>query len=288
MFGILNINKSSGMTSHDVVQVVRKKLKIKQVGHSGTLDPMATGVLPVFIGKATRLIEYFDEGKGYKADFLLGVETDSYDTEGELLFQNKVKVEPEKIKKALKFFEGKIEQIPPMHSAVHYKGKRLYEYARKKIEIEDIPKRTVFIENIELLDIKEGDNPVVTVKIDCSKGTYIRSIVHDLGEILGTGACMSALERTRSGSFEIKDSISLEDLETGRFKLINPLDFLNMQKVEINEEEIEKIKMGQSISCACEEEIVALKNENSIIAIAKNNKPGIQPIKVFVNSANCK
>ena len=249
MFGFLNINKPAGMTSHDVVSALRHALKIKQIGHTGTLDPMATGVLPVAIGKASRLIEFLQENKGYIAELALGKVSDTYDTEGAVKFYSDKKVTREEITSVLNSFRGKIEQIPPAHSAVHYKGKRLYELARQGIIPDDIPKRTVFITKLELLEFDQ-EKQKAKIEVECSKGTYIRSIISDLGLAMGTGAVMSGLVRTRSGLFTIENAIHLDavtDTQEAQKYLINPVEVLSYKSYELSEFEYQKIKHGQSL-----------------------------------------
>ena len=189
---IVNIIKSTGMTSHDVVGRLRRLTKVKQIGHTGTLDPFATGVLPVCIGKATRLIEYLEDDKEYLATVQFGKNTDTYDLDGEVVTIFDKRVSANEIQEALKLFEGEISQMPPIYSAIKVNGKKLYDYARAG-EIVEIKPRTVFISKIEL---KEFDkvNQVAKVLVACSKGTYIRSIAYDLGKNLGCGAYLSALE----------------------------------------------------------------------------------------------
>ncbi len=289
--GIINVNKPGGFTSHQIVSRLRKILGIKQVGHTGTLDPLAVGVLPVCTGKATRIIEYLDTSKAYRAYILLGVKTDTYDTEGRVLQKSPVKPDPEKINEYLDGFLGTIKQIPPMYSAVHYKGKRLYEYARKNIEIEDIPAREVIINAIELVEIQNPDaeNPVLVVDIDCSGGTYIRSIAHDLGEKLGYGCCLENLIRTRSGKFYLEDSLSLEQIEGYAQKgevekfLIHPGKVLDFEVIEIDREQKDRIKNGQSLVTAAhhEEKLIQLVFEDNLAAIAEVKEDKIKPVKVF-------
>ena len=189
MDGIININKDKGYTSHDVVAVLRRVLNIRKIGHTGTLDPDATGVLPVCVGKATKVCDIItDRDKTYEAKVLLGVTTDTLDTSGEILSKNEVDVSEEDIKEALDCFRGEIEQIPPMYSAIKVDGKKLYEYARAGVEIER-KSRKVTIYDIELLDV---ELPYFSIRVKCSKGTYIRTLCEDLGNALGTGACMQS------------------------------------------------------------------------------------------------
>ncbi|QSX08685.1 tRNA pseudouridine(55) synthase TruB [Alkalibacter rhizosphaerae] len=209
MNGLLNIYKNAGMTSHDVVHKIRKKCGIKKVGHGGTLDPMAQGVLPICIGQATRISGFLlDKDKTYGATMTLGATTDTYDREGEVLTLRPVHVTQQQIKEATASFLGVIDQVPPMYSALKKDGKKLYEYAREGITL-DIPARKVTIHQLEVVRV---DLPEVDLIVSCSKGTYIRSLIYDLGEMLGCGAHMSALERLQSGPFRVEDSILLNDL----------------------------------------------------------------------------
>lgn len=289
MFGFLNINKPKGMTSHDVVAMLRRALKIKQIGHTGTLDPMATGVLPVAIGKASRLIEYLQENKGYTADVQFGKVSDTFDTEGAVKDYSNKKAAKEQIKEALNNFRGKIEQIPPAHSAVHYKGKRLYELARQGIIPDDIPKRTVFVTKLELVEFDE-ESQSAKLEIHCSKGTYIRSIINDLGLTIGTGAVMSGLVRTKSGLFELENAISpdcITDKAEAEKYLINPVEVLSYKCYELTEIEYKKIQHGQSIATDDFEdnEYVCLTFNNELCAISQKqeNSNTLVTKKVFIS-----
>ena len=248
--GIININKSPNMTSHDVVAIIRKKLGIKKVGHTGTLDPMATGVLPVAIGNATRFIEYLDkDAKTYVAGVKLGIMTDTLDVWGESVHDsrniNKIDFDTELIIKTIQKFKGVIEQEPPMYSAIKVDGKKLYEYARKEEEVE-IPKRKIKIFDIEYIDkgnkkyleeltgirteltgiaddpssmiagtknIRPDDKSDFYIRVECSRGTYVRSLIRDIGRELGTDAVMSYLVRTKSGEFSIRDASNIDEIK---------------------------------------------------------------------------
>lgn len=213
MFGFLNLDKAFDWTSHDCVAKTRKLLGIKKIGHGGTLDPAATGVLPIAIGKATRLLQYLPTEKAYKATIRLGVQTTTDDLQGEIISQQSVtELNLETVKMALKQFQGKIEQIPPSYSAIQVDGKRLYDLARKGEKVE-APVRNVEIFNIDILDWREGTFPELDVNIACGGGTYIRAIARDLGAILDTGGTLAALQRTVSSGFNLADSITLSDLE---------------------------------------------------------------------------
>ena len=286
LFGFINVFKPQGITSHDVVSRLRKVLKIKQIGHTGTLDPLAEGVLPVAIGRATRLIEYLDEGKAYIASLQFGKVSDTYDTEGNVTDFSDKKVSQEKITNVLTKFQGEIEQIPPAYSAVHYNGKRLYELAREGIVPDDIPKRKVFIEKIELVEFDE-QNQSAKIEVECSKGTYIRSIVHDLGQELGCGAVMTGLLRTKSGKFNIDNAIKLEDItdmQIAQNCLLNPVDILPFNSYKLTEFELEKVKHGQGVVTQDfeENEFVSLVYCDNLAAVAQKSGGRLLTKKVFV------
>jgi len=208
--GILILNKPRGLTSHDVVNRVRRATKIRQVGHAGTLDPMATGVLVVCLGQATRISEYLlGHDKAYRATIRLGVETNTYDADGEIVATRDVNLGRAEVERALAKFVGEIQQVPPMYSAIKREGQKLYELARQGIEIERTA-RSVIIHSIELLGYQA---PEATIEVRCSAGTYIRSIAHDLGAVLGTGGHLIELTRTAAGPFTIDQAIPLDAFE---------------------------------------------------------------------------
>lgn len=213
MDGLINIYKEKGFTSHDVVAKMRGILRMKKIGHTGTLDPDATGVLPVCVGKGTRLCSLLENhDKTYRAVLLLGMETDTQDVTGQILAEKPVCVTEEQVLEALPAFRGKIMQIPPMYSALKVNGKKLYEYARegKVIEREARP-----VEIYELT-VEKIDLPRITMTVSCSKGTYIRTLCHDIGQALGCGGCMESLVRTRVGDFHLEQAITLKELEAKR------------------------------------------------------------------------
>ncbi|MBE7030893.1 MAG: tRNA pseudouridine(55) synthase TruB, partial [Ruminococcaceae bacterium] len=210
MNGIFIIRKEKGYTSHDVVAVMRGILHTKKVGHTGTLDPDAEGVLPVCVGTATKAADMLtDADKEYIARVKLGMVTDTQDITGTVLERHPVTVSEEQIRAAAQTFLGEIDQIPPMYSAVKIDGKKLYEYARAGKEVERKPRR-VTIEHIAVSEVS-GDE--FTLQVRCSKGTYIRTICHDLGQLLGCGGCMSALTRTRASGFTLEQAVTLKELE---------------------------------------------------------------------------
>lgn len=213
MNGIINIYKEAGYTSFDVVAKMRGILKIKKMGHTGTLDPDATGVLPVCIGNGTKLVELFsDHEKEYIAELMLGVATDTQDLSGEILKTAPVEVSCEEIREAVLSFVGEYMQLPPMYSAVKVNGKKLYELAREGKEVER-KARLVSFREIEILSM---ELPVVKIRVVCSKGTYIRTLCNDIGEKLGCFGAMKSLIRTRVGMFKLEDAITLEELEQYR------------------------------------------------------------------------
>ncbi|PSF38179.1 tRNA pseudouridine(55) synthase TruB [Aphanothece hegewaldii CCALA 016] len=257
MFGLINLNKPAGWTSHDCVAKVRKILKIKQVGHGGTLDPAATGVLPIAVGKATRLLPYLTTQKAYRARIRLGVTTTTDDLEGEIIQTHSGQhLSLENVQPHLRQFIGKIEQIPPMYSAIQREGKRMYELARKG-EIIDIPSRIVEIHDIEVLNWTGGEFPEIELAIACGSGTYIRSIARDLGKALGIGGTLAQLIRTESCGLHLADSITLEQLEILRtrnnFTLISPLSALtHLETIYLSSDEAQRWCQGQIIAISFE------------------------------------
>jgi len=258
--GILAIHKEVGMTSHDVVFKLRKILKTKKVGHTGTLDPEVSGVLPICIGKATRVSDYvMESGKTYKAEVTIGVSTTTEDQTGDIVEEKNVNENiwsTDDICSTINKLEGEIEQIPPMYSAVKVNGKKLYEYARQNIEVER-PVRKVFINSIELISEISYDNQTCKfeIEVECGKGTYIRTLATQIGELLGFPAHMSHLIRLKSGGFSLEQAIKLDELrqivEQDKLQdVLLPLEYgLNgLEKTTINDEEIVKrIQNGQKI-----------------------------------------
>ncbi len=209
--GILNINKPEGWTSQDVVAKLRGRLHIRRVGHTGTLDPMATGVLPVCFGKATRIIEYYDDDfKTYEAEMKLGMVTDTLDITGTVLETKPVDVSEEDVIQAIDSFRGWITQIPPKYSALKLNGKPLYKYAREGVEVE-IKSRKIYVADIQPMKVDLRENRIL-FRVTCSKGTYIRTICDDIGKKLGCGGTMTALQRTQSGCFRVEDARTLPEI----------------------------------------------------------------------------
>ena len=227
MDGIIVINKPRDWTSMDVFAKLRGVFREKRVGHAGTLDPMATGVLPVFVGQATKAVPFAEDGKKeYRASLRLGVVTDTRDIWGTVLSRAAVNVTESDLRAVLPRFTGEIEQIPPMYSAIKVPGKKLYELARKGVEVERKP-RSVTIYELELLGQTAPDE--WGLRVVCSKGTYIRALCHDVGTALGCGGCMSALERTMASGFTLADAVTLAEAIAGGETLLRPLDSLFWQ-----------------------------------------------------------
>ncbi|NEO33864.1 MAG: tRNA pseudouridine(55) synthase TruB [Symploca sp. SIO3C6] len=213
MEGFLNLNKPTGFTSHDCVGRVRRLLRMKRVGHGGTLDPAATGVLPIALGKATRLLQYLQSDKAYQATIRLGVKTTTDDLEGEIVAtESAAHLSLENVKSVLGQFKGKIKQVPPIYSAIQVKGKRLYNLARAGETVE-VPERIVEVYQIQVLAWHPGEFPEIDLAISCGTGTYIRSIARDLGAALNSCGVLASLRRTKSSGFELSDSLSLGGLE---------------------------------------------------------------------------
>jgi tRNA pseudouridine55 synthase len=213
MNGVVVIDKPPGRTSRAVVEEVKRALGVKKAGHTGTLDPLATGVLPVCVGEATKLVQFLVlDTKEYRATLLLGVRTDTLDTEGSVIDRQEPRVSREQVEEALRSLTGRRTQIPPLYSAVKFKGRPLYDWTRRGIEVEQLPREVeIFSVRIDGVSL-----PEVTFTLSCSKGTYIRSLCAEVGEMLGCGGCMSALRRTRSGAFREEEAVAIEGLTQAR------------------------------------------------------------------------
>jgi tRNA pseudouridine55 synthase len=253
--GFISIDKPPFITAHDCVSKLRKLLKQKKIGHGGTLDPMATGVLPIAVGNATRLLRFLPEGKAYDAKIRFGLVTNTDDITGEVISDRPCpNLKLTEIQKFLPLFQGKITQRPPAFSAIQVNGKRLYDLARRgEITLDDVPMREVDITDIRVLNWAEGDYPELDVAIACGSGTYIRSIARDLGEKLGCGATLSGLRRTYSNGFDLNSSLSFEQiaelLRSGNFEVLAPdhgLHFLPM--LSLDEDATKRWCMGQVIA----------------------------------------
>ena len=250
MNGILCVNKPKGFTSFDVVAKLRGILKIKRLGHGGTLDPMATGVLPVFVGNATKACDIMpDQSKSYRAGFRLGETSDTQDVTGKILSSSDMPVSLEELNDVLPLFTGKIMQLPPMYSAVQVGGRRLYDLARQGIEVEREPREIII--NKLTLENYDSESRQGTLFIDCSKGTYIRTIISDIGEKLGCGGIMTELERTSSSGFELKDCYTFPQIQAAADEdrlgeLIIPIEraFAKLPKLRLGEAQTRIYRCG--------------------------------------------
>lgn len=270
MDGLIIINKPKSYTSHDIVNVVRKKLNIKKVGHTGTLDPNATGVLPILIGTGTKVSKYLVEHeKTYIATLVLGKKTDTGDSEGNIIEEdnNFVNSNKEKIESALKSFIGKQNQIPPIYSAIKVGGKKLYEYAREGKSV-DIKPREIEISEITLENYNNRDE--IIFKVTCSKGTYIRTLCEDIAKRLGTIGYMKELQRTKVNEFDIKDAITLEDLDNVNIedKIISIEKlFINNEKIDLNNRKLELFLNGVQLTHDLNDGVYRIYNNNNFIGL---------------------
>ncbi|MBX4259030.1 tRNA pseudouridine(55) synthase TruB [Clostridium estertheticum] len=289
MNGILNVFKPTGITSFDVVRLIRKISKVKKVGHAGTLDPEASGVLPVCIGKATKAIDYImGDFKIYETELKLGVITDTYDREGKILKESEVNSGVDEITLAINSFIGEIKQVPPMYSALKVNGKKLYELARAGIEIEREP-RPITIYDINITDIKL---PYIKFTVKCSKGTYIRSLCYDIGEKLKCGGMMWNLQRTATGQFHIDNAINVNELnEENINKYIMPIEtiFSANARITIEDRFVKFLLNGvivkdKALICKFESGIMysIYNNDNDFIGIADKSDDGVRLIKSFI------
>lgn len=294
MEGVINVLKPPGMTSSDVVVWLRKLLRIKKVGHTGTLDPGVAGVLPLCVGKGTRLAEYITEqGKAYIAEVRFGITTDTQDAFGKVTERISSEIKQSDLERVIPSFRDKISQVPPMYSAVRKEGKHLYEYARQGKTVERVP-REVSIYKLELDKWYEGEFPRAILEIECSKGTYIRTISHDLGQALGCGAHMSYLLRVRSGPFKIQESWTLEEIEKatrdGDYSFLLPLTSgIDLPKVFLSAVRGNAFRHGlptkrELVKSPVEEtkSFVQVIENGELIGIGTWREDGLYPHKVFL------
>lgn len=289
MDGLLLIDKESGMTSRDVVNIVGKILGTKKIGHTGTLDPMATGVLVLCVGKATKACDMITNyNKEYIAEVTLGLDTDTLDITGNIIKEESTNISKEELNIKLKDFIGNIKQEVPKYSAIKINGKKLYEYARQNIDIK-LPTRDIKIFNIELIgDIKIVNNrQTFIIKCSVSKGTYIRSLVRDIGYSLGTFAVMSSLRRTKQGNYLIEDCEKIDDIKQGLYKMISLDDiFFDMETIIAQEDLLKRIKNGAIIDRTFINNMVKIVyNSNNVIAIYQidpKDSTKARPYKMFL------
>ena len=280
------------MTSHDAVFKLRKMLKEKKIGHGGTLDPDVTGVLPIAVGKATRLIEYMqEEGKVYEGEITLGFSTTTEDASGEVVEVTPVSPElsQEMVDQAMATFVGQIVQIPPMYSAVKVDGRKLYEYARAGQEVER-PKRTIEISSFERTSplVAEGDLVRFTFRVKCGKGTYVRTLSVELGAKLGYASHMSKLERTGSAGLTLDDALTLAEIsdlvEKEDFSFLRPLELGigDLPTVELTSEQVTEVSFGRRISLETDVDLLAAFHQGKLIAILERRDDLYKPRKVML------
>jgi len=286
MNGVIIVDKEKDYTSRDIVNVVSKAVGTKKVGHTGTLDPLATGVLAICVGSGTKLVEILTcNDKEYIAEIVLGIKTDTGDVTGNILESKDVKIDKETIIKTLESFKKKYDQTVPIYSAVRIDGKKLYEYARENIEI-DLPSREVNIKNIELIDdIRyENNKTIFSFVCDVSKGTYIRSLIEDIASSLNTVGSMSNLRRIKQGIFEIEQSNTLDDIKNNNYKIISIEEVLKNYYTVLLDEELEfKVKNGVKIKNIYNQDIVVFKKEEKVLAIYKDDNGILRMWKMFNN-----
>ncbi len=288
--GFINIDKPAGITSHDVIFRLRRSTKIKRMGHTGTLDPDATGVLPVAIGPACRLIDYLSKDKVYYAEILLGVRTNTDDLSGRILERKDIDIgiDRAKIETTLKSFIGSIRQTPPLYSAVHHNGQRLHHLARLAKHrganasdianvLSDVKQRSVQIDKIDIVSI---ELPILSVRVNCSSGTYIRSLARDLGDVLGCGACLRFLRREKSGLFDISQSTKLHNalvlVDSGKLSqlIINPQNMLSFKTIKLDTRSTELILNGQYL------DLNALLDDKNAAGYSVNDQLIIQKLQM--------
>lgn len=293
MNGVIVVNKPQEFTSFDIVAIVRGKMRTKKVGHSGTLDPMATGVLPVFVGGATKAISLVpDSDKSYRAKFRLGITSDTLDIWGECSEQREVNISQSALEEVLGKFRGEIEQVPPMYSALKVGGQKLCDLARKGIEVERKP-RKITISRLELLEF-DGQNGVIDV--DCSSGTYIRSLCDDIGSALGVGAVMTGLCRTRACGFDISQAVTVEQLRgEGEISLI-PVESVftpyktvaldsDQLRLYLNGVRLDAARIAEKPSDYAADELLRVYANGEFLGIAKINAEGeLISVKRFDNN----
>ncbi len=288
--GVLVVDKPGGMTSHDVVNRVRRAFGTKQVGHAGTLDPMATGVLVVCLGDATRVIEYLDtEPKEYVAGVVFGVTTDSQDTTGQVVEERgSVGLTREALEDVLTRFRGELQQVPPMVSAVHHEGKRLYELARRGVEVERAA-RAITVHSLTLEGFEPGDRASAMLRVVCSSGTYVRALAHDIGAALGCGGAMCSLRRTRVGRYGVEGACSVEAIvgaDARSCVVVSIAEALShLPSAALDESGLDRIAHGQDVEAPpawpADALGVFLDPSGQAVAVGRRAAGRLQPNKVF-------
>ena len=269
MDGFINFHKQKNFTSHDAVNVVRKIFQTKKVGHGGTLDPAAEGVLPVAVGRATKFLEYISDcDKTYRAEIFFGLETDSGDLDGEVIFQTENFSMPTlaELEEVAKNFVGEIEQTPPKYSAIKISGRKAYDLARKNIDFE-IPARLVKINSFKILQVEKN---FVTVEVDCAKGTYIRSLAVDFGKFFKIPATLKSLQRTRVGKFFLQDSADVENLKITPQKFLQPIEScLDFEKFNLPSHRVKAFCSGLSTTVKLSDKIVKVYDDEKFLGVGK-------------------
>ena len=272
------------MTSHDAVNIVRKIFSVKKVGHAGTLDPAAVGILPIAVGQATKFIEYISDcDKTYRAEIFFGVKTSTGDFEGEIISRREnITLPPEPaLKSILARFTGKIFQTPPKHSAIKINGQKAYNLARKNVEFE-MPRRLVTINKIEILRVEEN---ILTLEIDCSKGTYIRSLAEDIGESLNLPATLKFLQRVRVGNFNLENSATVDDLKIGGEKFLLPVDtVLNFRNFELPSRRVKAFCNGLPTNLSAADEMVKVYAAGKFLGVGKILNGELRAAKLFLDT----
>lgn len=291
--GLLVIDKPAGVTSHDVVALVRRLLGLKRVGHAGTLDPLATGVLVVAVGEATRLIEYLEtEPKEYVAGVVFGVTTDTQDMTGVVCAERSCAgLSLAELEAVLPRFRGELLQVPPMVSAVHHQGRRLYDLARRGVHVERAA-RPITVHALEASEFAPGERASCSLRVVCSAGAYVRTLVHDIGEALGCGAALSALRRTRVGRWSLADACSPEKLadEAVRSGALIPVAeaLAHLPRATVDEAGLDRLAHGQPVDCPAEWSAQAvgllLDAQGRVVALARRVEGRLQPVKVLAGA----
>ncbi len=290
--GILILNKPSDWTSFDVIAKARGIMGTRKLGHSGTLDPMATGVLPIFIGRATKAVDMqIIKDKEYIAVFKLGLNTDTGDITGEIINQRPVSANKEKVLAEMENFKGEIKQYPPMYSAVKVNGQPLYKLARQGVTVER-KQRTAIIKELEMLDHNEDEN-TYTIRVLCGEGTYIRTLVEDIGENLGCGAVLTSLTRTKACGYSLEDTITLEDLQKARDEdrideLITDVDtvFMHLDRIDLTEELAVRIMNGARSRISKPDGDYRVYYQDKFYAVANVTDKKMSVVKLFIDKEN--
>lgn len=279
--GFINLNKAAGMTSHDAVNFLRKIFQTKKIGHGGTLDPAATGVLPIAVGRATKFLEYLaDCDKTYKAEILFGISTDSGDLDGKIISGQENFPMPtfEELQTMSKKFIGEIEQTPPKFSAIKINGQKAYDLARKNIDFE-IPKRLVKIYRLEILRVEKN---VVTVETDCSKGTYIRSLAADFGKNLNLPATLKSLQRTRVGKFLLNNSVAIDEIQSNSEDFLLPVeDFLTFEKFFLPAHRVKAFLNGLPTNLNEPDKIIRVYTDEKFLGVGEIFAGQLRSAKIY-------